>query len=159
MVVVEYLRREEILPTLMTTYLASWYLTSPQLPSTLPLPITIVEIQEGQHAEADCQRCFEESTTVSSRFIMHSLAHKDILGGRSPIDGSIQIVVRISLRDRLLRLAHYPPIGAHPGGQRLYASFVVIITGPGWSQTSTKLLRNVSNAYKNAWPYDVRMAI
>jgi Integrase zinc binding domain/Integrase core domain len=53
---------------------------------------------------------------------MHSLSDKYVLGRRSPIDGSIQIVVPVSLRDRLLLLAHYPPISAHPGGKRLYAS-------------------------------------
>jgi hypothetical protein len=83
---------------------------SSTLQSTLPLPITIEEIQQSQHAEADCQRLFEESTMESSQFIMHSLAGKGVLGGRSPIDGSIQIVVPVSFRDRLLRPAHYPTL-------------------------------------------------
>jgi transposase InsO family protein len=95
---------------------------SPTLPTTLPLPITIEEIQRAQHDDPDCQPLFEASTKTSSNFAMHSFADTEVLCCRFPVDGSIQIMVPLSLRSRLLYLSHHPPIAAHPGGQRLYAS-------------------------------------
>jgi Integrase zinc binding domain len=95
---------------------------SPSLPTTLPLPITIEEIQRAQHDDPDCQPLFEASTKASYYFVMHSFADTDVLCRRSPVDGSKQITVPLSLRSRLLYLSHHPPIAAHPGVQRLYAS-------------------------------------
>lgn len=39
---------------------------------------------------------------------------------QSPIDGAVQRVVTVSLRNRLLYLAHYPLLVGHPGGRRMY---------------------------------------
>jgi hypothetical protein len=95
---------------------------SPSLSSSLPLPITIVDIQRAQHEDPDCQQLFEASSKASSHFVMHSFADTEVLCRRSPVDGSIQIAVPLSLRSRLLYLSHHPPIASHPGEQRRYAS-------------------------------------
>jgi hypothetical protein len=71
---------------------------SPSLSSTVPLPITIEEIQRSQHEDPDCQHFFEASTKASSHFLMHSFADTDVLCRSFPVDGSIQIVVPLSLR-------------------------------------------------------------
>ena len=43
-----------------------------------------------------------------------------VLIRRSPLDGSLQVVVPETLRERLLDIAHNPPISAHPGRSRMY---------------------------------------
>ena len=39
---------------------------------------------------------------------------------KSPLDGSLRVVVPETLRERLLDIAHNPPISAHPGRSRMY---------------------------------------
>ena len=84
----------------------------------LRLPISVDEMLSEQSCDEYCQwarRQMDLSTESPFAIDQHG-----VLIRRSPLDGTLQVVVPESLRRRVLDIAHHPPISAHPGRSRMY---------------------------------------
>ena len=83
-------------------------------------PISIDEMLSEQAADEYCQwarREMDRDTQGKSPFAINQ---HGILIRRSTLDGSLQVVVPLSLRRRLLDIAHFAPTSGHPGRAKLY---------------------------------------
>ena len=85
----------------------------------LPAPLTLDEIAEEQRVDYFFQTVLaRQSESRESAFFEN---HQGVLKRKHPYDPEIiQVVVPQSLRTRLLRLCHDPPIAGHPGQNRMY---------------------------------------
>ena len=84
----------------------------------LRLPISVDEMLVEQSRDEYCQWARRQmDLSTSSPF---AIDQHGVLIRRSPLDGTLQVVVPESLRRRLLDIAHNPPISAHPGRSRMY---------------------------------------
>ena len=85
----------------------------------LQSPISIDEMLSEQAADEYCQwarRCMDQSQGTSPFFIdQHGLVVR-----RAQLDGSLQLVVPLTLRKRLLTIAHNAPSSGHPGRSKMY---------------------------------------
>ena len=82
------------------------------------LPISVDEMLSEQSCDEYCQwarRQMDLSTDSPFAIDQHG-----VLIRRSPLDGTLQVVVPATLRERLLSIAHNPPISAHPGRSKMY---------------------------------------
>ena len=67
---------------------------------------------------------------------------------RAPSDGAIQIVLPVSLRERVLLLAHYPRIAGHPGGSRMYQTLRQTFYWPSMSMDVYDTVRQCTSCAK-----------
>ena len=82
-------------------------------------PISVEELIREQAADAYCQSLLTEVTTDNSQFVID---HHGLICRRSNLDGALQRVVPVSLRERVLYLSHYQLLAGHPGGYKMYAT-------------------------------------
>ena len=84
----------------------------------LRLPISVDEMLAEQARDEYCQWARRQmDLSISSPF---AIDQHGVLIRRSPLDGTLQVIVPESLRGRLLDIPHNPPISAHSGRSRMY---------------------------------------
>jgi Integrase zinc binding domain len=84
-------------------------------------PATPVSLDELRPAQADDESC-QRWTAAASAGSLFDLDDRGILIRISPVDGVHQVVVLKSLVARVLYAEHYPPLAAHPGAHRMFAT-------------------------------------
>ena len=66
----------------------------------------------------------------------------------SPIDGAIQRLVPENLRQRILKMAHYPRLAGHPGSRRMYDTLRRDFYWPNMANDVATLVRNCTSCAK-----------
>ena len=83
----------------------------------LPSMITDEEFIKQQ---AEDEYCKEAAKSVGLPGSAFSIDKHGFLVRIAPLDGAVQKVVPASLKDRILKLGHFPPLSGHPGQRRMY---------------------------------------
>lgn len=60
------------------------------------------------------------ATLETEESALYQISDKGLFARVSPVDKSEQIVVPLSMRQKVLHLAHCPRMMGHPGGTRMY---------------------------------------
>jgi transposase InsO family protein len=90
-------------------------------PLTGDRPANQVSLDELRRAQADDEDC-QRWTAAASAGKLFDLDDRGILVRIAPVDGVHQVVVPKSLVARVLHAEHYPPVAAHPGAHRMFAT-------------------------------------
>jgi Integrase zinc binding domain len=85
---------------------------------SLPQTIQFDELRYEQERDAECSDVFNQRGELSPIDINDD----GLLVRKAPLDGVEQIVIPLSLRGRLLHLAHYPKTAGRPGVTRVFRS-------------------------------------
>ena len=112
-------------------------------------PISIDEMLSEQAADEYCQwarREMDRDTQGKSPFAINQ---HGVLTRKSTLDGSLQIVVPSSLRQRLLEIAHCAPTSGHPGRAKLYQTMRRVFYWPSMTVDIHHLVENCAPCAKN----------
>ena len=83
-------------------------------------PISIDEMLSEQAADEYCQWARRQMDCHTQGTSPFAINQHGVLTRKSKLDNSLQVVVPLSLRKRLLEIAHCAPTSGHPGRAKLY---------------------------------------
>jgi transposase InsO family protein len=112
------LKRGEVLRNENRTLFDSSNKVIAPLTEELPQVISHEDIRDEQSRDLECK----ELGKRQGASCVTDFNTEGILVRNTPLDGSKQIVVPLSLRPRLLRLEKFPVVAGHPGVSKMYAS-------------------------------------
>lgn len=114
----------------------------------LPTPLTRSEILEEQRTDDFCQTIL--ATQVSEDKTWFFEDEDGVLCRRDPRqEEQIQVVLPLSLRARVLRLAHHSPLAGHPGQTRLHKRVRRSYYWPQMAADVAATVRNCVSCAKN----------
>ena len=112
-------------------------------------PILIDEMLSEQAADEYCQwarRQMDHHPQGTSPFAINQ---HGVLIRKSNLDGSLQVVVPASLRQRLLDIAHSAPTAGHPGRAKLYQTMRRVFYWPSMTVDIHHKVENCAPCAKN----------
>ncbi|CAN8069116.1 unnamed protein product [Agarophyton chilense] len=119
-------------------------LARPQVNAITPeekelLPISMEKLLQAQVEDESCKETAQFVRTPGS---LVDYERFGLLCRRSPLDGALQRVIPTSLRAPFLYLAHFPRLGGHPGGRRVYQTLRKFFYWPLMAQDLWQTARN-----------------
>ena len=100
------------------------------------IPITKGEFLREQATDT---LCLELASRNDGMFDYNEVG---LLVRLAPLDGARQVVVPKSLQPRMLRIANYPRLAAHPGSTEMYHTVRRVYCWPGMAQAVDAVVRS-----------------
>jgi hypothetical protein len=86
----------------------------------IPQAITLEEIHQAQQEEGTCQTLTNDVLKGNSKFYIERVDGKPLLYRQANDPDHRRIYIPVTLRQRVLHLAHYPTISGHPGAKKMF---------------------------------------
>ena len=112
-------------------------------------PISIDEMLSEQAADEYCQWARREMDRHTQGVSPFAINQHGVLTRRSNLDGSLQVIVPVSLRQRLLQIAHNASTAGHPGRAKLYQTMRRAFYWPSMTVDIHHLVENCTSCAKN----------
>ena len=108
-------------------------------PAVLDEPISLEELAREQKNDRYCRSVAELVGKPQSQY---DVDRRGLLVRQSRIDGALQKLVPVSLRARVLHLAHHPLTAGHPGARRMYDTLRTQFYWPHMANDVFQTVRN-----------------